>query len=76
MAWPDERENHYINQGWLLRWRICVSRPRWGNPGVLNVYVQTIALGPLPDTQNCGLRMHRECQERDARAVMHARIAN
>ena len=47
----------------------------------------------LPDTQNCGLRMRREYQERfprhrglaiptcithvrDARAVMHAGIAN
>ena len=32
-------------------------------------------MGLLPDTWNCGLRMHRECRERDARAVMHAGIA-
>ena len=48
-------------------------------------------MGPLLDTWNCGLRMRRECRERcprrrglaiptcitrDARAVLHARIAN
>ena len=38
--------------------------------------------GLLSDTSNCGLRMRRECRERlprnvrDARAVMHAGIAN
>ena len=38
-------------------------------------------MGLLPDKYNCGLRMRQECQERfifprDARAVMHAGIAN
>ena len=45
-------------------------------------------MGLLSDTWNCGLRIRRECRERfvrhrglaiqacDARAVMHARIAN
>ena len=46
-------------------------------------------MGLLPDTQNCGLRMRRECRERfpshrrlaiptciTARAVMHGGIAN
>ena len=49
----------------------------------------SIAMDLLPDTQNCGLRMRQECRERfprhrghalrhvrDARAVMHAGIAN
>ena len=50
---------------------------------------ENLHMGCLPDTQNCGLRMHRECRERfsrhsglatptwiTARDVMHARIAN
>ena len=32
----------------------------------------TLAMGLLPDTQNCGLRMRRECQERFPR---HGRLA-
>ena len=48
-----------------------------------------VSIGLLLDTQNCGLRMRRECRERfpdrsrhasrhvlDARAVMHVGIAN
>ena len=30
----------------------------------------------LPDTEKCGMRMRRECRERDARAEMYAEIAN
>ena len=31
---------------------------------VLNIYDLTFIMGLLPDTQNCGLRMCRECRER------------
>ena len=48
--------------------------PREGN--------ETLTMHLLPDTQNYGLRMHRECREhasrhvRDSCAVMPAEIAN
>ena len=54
-----------------------------------DVAMSPVAMGLLPDTQNCGLRIRRECREcfpatdfkgnyylRHARAVMHVGIAN
>ena len=76
-------ETHVASLGLIKVWaRIAVS-----------LSVENIpALALLPDVQNCGLRMRRECLERfhrhrrlsrhaswhvrDSRAVMHARIVN
>ena len=39
--------------------QVCFIVSHWGSsrPGLLG-------MGLLPDTQNCGLRMRRECRER------------
>ena len=52
---------------------------QWNNPERRK---RIYTMGLLPDTQNYGVRIRRECRERlrvndpDARAVMHAGVAN
>ena len=52
MGTMREVNNHY---GWRVSFVALLS------PSYLNfIYI----MGLLPDTQNCGLRMRRECRER------------
>ena len=41
----------------------CPSCPEWSNQYLANNNILN-GMGFLPDTQNCGLRMRRECRER------------
>ena len=64
----DSKKNHAELQFWNILKSMTITNISVMFYVSINVFVKhnitTSDIGLLPDTENCGLRMHRECRER------------